>query len=119
MTSINKSKTRKQKCPPEPFWNELVETYFAFCRNNFHENPSFDGSAPRDLKNIITALHKRSEIKGWEWTERDACQRLYLFLNECYKDEWLRKNFLLSNINRQKDKIFFNAAQAVHPNLTR
>ncbi len=45
--------------------------------------------------------------------------RLYLFLQEFYKDTWLRNNFLLSNINRQKDKIFFNAANAVHDNLTR
>lgn len=119
MPSLSKPKKRKEKSPPEPYWTELVQTYFSFCRNHFHEEPSFDGSAPRDLKNIATALRKRSELKGWTWTERDASQRLYLFLQECYKDTWLRNNFLLQNINRQKDKIFFNAANAVHPNLTR
>lgn len=119
MPSLSKPKKRNGKSPPEPYWGELVQAYFAFCRNHFHEEPSFDGSAPRDLKNIVSALRKRSELKGWAWTERDAQQRLYLFLQECYKDQWLRNNFLLSNINRQKDKIFFNAANAVHDNLTR
>lgn len=101
----------KAKQPPEPFWNELVEIYFSFCQMKFNEKPSFDGSSPRDLKCIIQSLKKRAQDAGVDWTYGVAVSRLNRFLESAYGDQWLKNNFLLSNINRQKDKIFFNTSR--------
>lgn len=107
---------KKTKAPPEPHWNELVEVYFNFCRNKFSEEPSFDGSAPRDLKSIIKTLRERAERSGHNWTLDIAQFRFNNFLEFAYQDSWLSKNFLLQNINRQKDKIFFNIRAAINRN---
>lgn len=107
-------KVKKSKAPPEPFWNELVEVYFDFCRKKFGEEPSFDGSAPRDMKTIIKSLHERADKSNIEWTLNTAQFRFYKFLRFAYEDPWLSKNFLLQNINRQKDKIFFNIRAAIN-----
>lgn len=88
-------------------WQQLVETFFNFYEKKFDgEKPSFDGSAPRDLKSIAEVLEKRAQAANVEWTEENAIIRLNLFLDAAYKVDWLRDNFLLFNLNRQKDKIF-------------
>jgi hypothetical protein len=51
-------------------------------------------------------MKKRSEERQVEWTYEIASAMLEKFLEFCYMDNWLRDNFLLSNLNRQKDKIF-------------
>lgn len=107
-----KKKPKKEKVV-EPYWNDLVEVYFNFCREKFNESPSFDGSAPRDLKAIIKTLHERSDKSNVEWTLNVATFRFHNFLEFAFQDYWLSKNFLLSNINRQKDKIFFNIRAAI------
>lgn len=107
------TKKPKKERVVEPYWNEFVKVYFDFCREKFSEEPSFDGSAPRDLKTIIKSLHERAEKSGIEWTENVALFRFRNFLEFAYHDSWLSKNFLLSNINRQKDKIFFNIRAAI------
>lgn len=108
-----KKKAKKQKAPPEPFWNELVEVWFSFCKEVFNESPTFDGSAPRDLKAIVSTLRQRAEKSGLIWTVSLARLRLHHFLSYAYQSsEWLRKNWLLSNLNRQKESIFFNLAQS-------
>lgn len=106
-------KKKRQKKPPEPYWQLLVETYYRFCRMYFGVDPSFDSSAPRDLRTIVEQLRTRCEKSNKIWDEESSVARLWLFLRCAYEDPWLSKNFLLSNINRQKDKIFFNAAQNV------
>lgn len=113
MTTVKKKK-RKQKPPPEPHWNEMVHIYFEFCRSKFNENPTFDGSSPRDMKAIIKALRERAEKSNVEWTLDVAQFRWKSFLEFAFKDQWLSKNWLLSNINRQKDKIFFNIRAAIN-----
>jgi hypothetical protein len=106
-------KTRKEKAPPEPFWNEMVAVWFNFCEEKFNEKPTFDGSAPRDLKGIVSTLRTRAEKSGLMWSLSLAQLRLKNFLLFAYQDsEWLRKNWLLSNLNRQKDSIFFNLAKS-------
>jgi hypothetical protein len=104
-------KAKKTKKEKEPFWNELVEVYFNFCIDKFGDKPSFDGSAPRDLKNIIISLHTRAIEKQIEWTDEVATKRFFKFLEFAYMDNWLSQNFMLFNINRQKDKIFFNISK--------
>lgn len=105
------AKAKKEKKPPEPFWNEQVGVYFDFTKGKFHDvPPSFDGSAPKDLKTILETLRKRAEEKNIEWTHEVATTRFRHFLEWAYMDRWLSENWLLQNINRQKDKIFFKIA---------
>jgi len=101
------AKAKKEKKQPEAYWQDLVNVYFEFTKNKFHDVPSFDGSAPRDLKNILTTLRKRAEEKNVEWTYEVATTRFRHFLEWAYMDKWLAENWLLMNINRQKDRIFF------------
>ena len=103
-----KAKKEKKEKKIEPFWQELVGVYFDFTKSKFHDIPSFDGSAPRDLKNILQALRKRAEDKNVDWTHEVATTRFRHFLEWAYMDRWLSENWLLMNINRQKDKIFFS-----------
>lgn len=108
-----KIKTKKPKVV-EPHWQDLTALYFSFCKEKYNDIPSFDGSAPRDLKNIIQTLRKRAEDKNVEWSHEVATTRFRHFLEYCYSDRWLRDNFILYNINRQKDKIFFNISKQAH-----
>lgn len=98
---------KKKQSIPEPFWNEQVGIFFEFTKSKFHDAPSFDNSAPRDLKNILITLRKRAEDKGIEWTYEVATSRFRHFLEWSYMDKWLADNWLLMNINRQKDRVFF------------
>lgn len=102
---------KKKEKHIEPFWNDLVSCYFQFCREKFNDVPTFDGSQPRDLKNIIAALRKRCEDKGNEWAHDTATTRFRSFLEYAYLDSWLRDNWILPNINRHKDKIFFKISR--------
>lgn len=102
----------------EPFWNEIVACWFSFCQDRFNESPSFDGSSPRDLKSIIKTLHDRATSCDIEWNLETALLRFTNFLNYAYQDSWLRNNFLLFNINRQKDKIFYNIRAAINKQET-
>jgi hypothetical protein len=105
-------KSKKTNKTPEPHWQSLVSTYFSFCAEKYHDVPTFDGSAPRDLKSIIVALRKRCESAGEEWTFEAATGRFKHFLEYAYaNDAWLRENWILSNINRHKDKFFFNKSK--------
>ena len=100
-------KAKKEKIIT-PYWQQIVDCWFDFCYQHFNERPTFDGSAPIDLKNIIKALQDRATTSNIEWTLETALSRFKNFLSYAIQDDWLRKNFLLFNINRQKDKIFFN-----------
>lgn len=99
----------KEKKPVMEHWPDLVKAAHDFYEKNFEgEKLSFDGSAPRDLKMICEALKKRAIEAGVEWTSENACRRLLKFLDAANKVPWLHENFLLFNLNRQKDKIFYN-----------
>lgn len=106
-----KEKKVKTKVPAEPYWSDMVGVYFDFCRDRFNDVPSFDGSSPKDFKAILTALRLRAESIPIEWTHETATTRLRSFLEHAFTDRWLSENWLLSNLNRQKDKIFFNTAK--------
>ncbi len=111
--ATKEKKPKKVRKPPEPYWNDMVEVWFAYCRDKFNESPSFDGSSPRDLKLIIISLHERAEKSNLEWTLDTAILRFKGFLDFAYQDYWLQRNWLLSNINRHKDKIFYNIRAAI------
>lgn len=104
-------KTPKVKNLPEPHFQKMVEVFFSFTESKFGVKPSFDGSAPRDLKYILQSLRKRAEEGGIEWTEQLAIQRLNSFLAWAYTDAWLKDHWMLSNINRFKDTVYYRAEQ--------
>jgi hypothetical protein len=103
-----KVKKEKQKKEPELYWQDMVSVFFNFTKEKYHDVPTFDGSSPRDLKAIVTTLRTRCESSGHEWTYEAATGRLRMFLEHCYADNWLRANWLLRNLNSQKDRIFFS-----------
>lgn len=108
------AKTKRQNKPktPEPFFQDMVSIYFSFCKDKFHEVPTFDGSAPRDLKSIIKTLRQRAESIPIEWDYETATTRFRHFLEFAYSwSQWLRNNWLLFNLNRQKDAIFYAIKQ--------
>ena len=97
----------KKEKRARPHWNKCVEAFFEFCEDRFGEKPTFDHSAPRDLGFIMDAIEKKTVEKQMLYTEDIAVRSLKLFLLYCFNDQWLQKNFILFNLNRQKDKIFF------------
>lgn len=105
------TRVKKEKKPPIDYWQDMVECYFEFTKSKFSEPPTFDGSAPRDLKTIVSTLKQRAESAGIVWTKEIALSRFKTFLEFAFSDWWLSENWMLSNINRQKDKIFFKAAK--------
>jgi hypothetical protein len=102
-----KMKRKKNISPAREFWQPLVKILFDFCEDKFGDKPSFDGSAPKDMGLIIDAIKTKCDEKNIAWTEEMAKRSWLLFLQTCYDDKWLHDNFLLLNLNRQKDKIFF------------
>lgn len=105
-----KSRSKKEK-PVFPFWQDCVETLFTFCKKELGDEPSFDGSSPRDFRVLLESLKKRHEGKDLTWTKEAAISKLYSFLTYCKKDKWISENFTVFNLNRQKDKIFFKIAK--------
>lgn len=113
--------TKKPKEPKfiEPHFQVMVSTFFKFCVDFKGDKPSFDGSAPRNLKNICKQLRERAEEKGIEWTELAAVTRLNKFLETANTYKYLNENWLLQNLDRNKDMIFFNLAKQYKPQTTK
>jgi len=111
MAAVAKEKKKRVKKVPEPHWQAAVSVWYKFTEQKKGTVPSFDGSAPRDLKAIIKQLRERAEAKNIEWSELALTVRLNAFLERAYTYNWLQNNWLLFNINRQKDTIFFDLAK--------
>ena len=110
-----KSKKEKREEPPEPFWEKLIEVWFCFGIDKFKVKPSFERDDPRILKRIVHRLKKRAEDKKIEWNEESGPRRLGIFLEMAYSDKWLSENFLLSNLEKQFDKVIQNqSSKKVH-----
>ena len=107
-TSIQNSKSKKESKEtelPEPFWNDLVKTWFEFNKKNLNIEPSFAGQDPKIFKRIVQRLKDRAEKKKVEWTATSGTQRLQLFLDAAFNDKWLKDHFLLSNLEKQFDTV--------------
>lgn len=107
---INNPRTRisRKKLDAESYWANLIKVYYSFCYEKFNEKPSFSGSDPHDMHEIIRSLKQRAADQKVEWTEEIAMLRWREFLGRAFQDEWLSKNWLLSNLDRQKNKVFLN-----------
>jgi hypothetical protein len=106
----------------EPYWDKLVKVWFDFGKDKFGIAPSFERDDPKIFKRIIGRLKKRAEQQKVEWTEVTGPERLKYFLNSAFADEWISKNFLMSNLEKQFDKVIQNqtdaAKRAVKANTT-
>lgn len=93
-------------------WKGVVDAWFAFYKSKFNgEEPSFKGSDPADLKKICIVLQKKVEARGNVWDETVSASAVNLFLKRAWDIDdngWLQKNFLLSNLYKQIDKILNN-----------
>lgn len=96
----------------EPYWQELVETWFSFGREKFGEQPSFTGKDPKLFKELLALLKKRAAHKGEVWDGGTAPKRLNAFLQAAFLDGWLSHNFLISNLVKQFDKVIQNQVNA-------
>jgi dynactin complex subunit len=110
---------KKQKKTKEPFYKMAVDLWFSFYKEKFIDAPTFDTSAPRDLKLILESLRKRAETQGQVWTEELCIQRLKHFLNFAYNDLWISQHFTLRILNSQKDCIYAKLRQFLIDNRER
>lgn len=106
----NKSAVKKLKKEeePEPFWKELVKVWFDFGKKKFGEEPTFGRDDPKIFKRILHRLIDRANKKGHEWNVKTGPEKLSTFLDAAFEDAWLSKNFLLSNLEKQFDKVIQN-----------
>jgi len=104
VTKKNK-KSKAEKKETTPHWQNLVDVWYEFYKSKKSEEPTFTGSAPKDLKAILKNLESRSNARGEGWAEDVAKVTFGAFLKFAYSQQWLADNFLLSNLNRQFDKI--------------
>lgn len=106
-------KISKKNLEATEHWKALVEVWFAYYQEVKGEEPTFRGSAPKDLKQIVENLRRRVEKnRKQEWTEEVAKDYLLKFLQYAYALTWIKDNFLLSNLNRQFDKIISSNGQS-------
>ena len=95
-------------------WPALTRIWIVFVQDRFGEKPSFKGRDPKHFKSILQVLKRRTEEKGGEWTEEKAKDELGWFLQKAFEDEWLRKNFLLTHIEKFMDKVILNYNGTTH-----
>jgi hypothetical protein len=93
---------------PEPYWDLLVKVWFDFGIEKFGVKPSFEGKDPKIFKSIIGRLKKRALDAKVEWNETIGPQRLRYFLDSAFSEAWLKENFLLTNLEKQFDKVIQN-----------
>ena len=99
---------KKKEEKPVEYWSDLVDIYFEFYKTISLDGqpPLFNGSAPRDFKNIVLALMERNKRAGNEWTQMFAILTLKNFLTYVSRIPFYRNNFSLSYISRSVDAIF-------------
>lgn len=100
------SQPKKTKKKSEVFyWKKIIDLWFEFYKSKFNTNPTFNATAGKNLKSIISRLEKMSKEKKIEWTE-DVCLRSFdKFLKNAWDDNWLRENFLITNLSSKFDSI--------------
>jgi hypothetical protein len=93
------------------FWQAHVDVWFKFYESKKKEPPTFSGPSQKSLKAIVKNLKKRSTDKGRPWDEKTGPETLQMFLEYAYNLNWIKDNFLLTNLERQFDKIITSNGQ--------
>lgn len=112
VVSKKSKKKVKNEEPPEPYWQSLVDVWFDFGVEKFGVKPSFFGRDPKLFSDIVKRLRLRTVEKNKPWDEVSAPKRVRAFLDACFADQWICKNFLLKNIHTQFDKFIQSQEQA-------
>lgn len=101
-------KKRMARSPQtDPLWKIYVETWVSFSKEKCKFDPVINPKEMKNLKDIIGVLRSRAEKAGVEWNEQTAKTRFELFLASALsKDDWLKNNFSLANMNSQINAIF-------------
>jgi hypothetical protein len=107
---------KKEKAPPEKFWNELVKVYYAFYMDHFRDNDGYKlspgwtaqtrGMESAGLKGIIVRLRTIAEAKNIDWTLEQAQSDVWNFLLKAYHNfAFIKKNMMCCLMNKYKDQI--------------
>lgn len=100
-----KEPTKKKEAIEIKHWKALVDVWFTFYKKQYLIEPTFNGVASKNFKEIINRLEKMPRPGPFEWSESYAVASLQKFLEKAYEDSWLQKNYLLQNLANQFDKI--------------
>lgn len=93
------------------YWKKIVDVWFEFYKSKFSAEPTFSAAMAKNLKKIIDRLQKLSETvvlpdgKKVEWNEPYAVKIFTAFLELAYADQWIKDNFLLTNLYSKFDSI--------------
>lgn len=95
-----------EKKEPTKFWSSFVDIWFRRYDEVTGAKPTFNPAAAKNLKSIILRLEKLYfEKNSHDWEEVKALIAFNRFLDNALKDDWLKSNFLLTNLSTQFDKI--------------
>jgi hypothetical protein len=86
-------------------WEFLKKIWFDFYEQTFQLKPKFAAAQAKHLADILSELEKVASSASEQWTEEVAGKYFKKFLFKALRDEWLKKNFLLSNLSSHFDKI--------------
>jgi len=113
------SQPKKSKKNSEVFyWKKIIESWFQFYQSKFKTKPTFNAAAGKNLKSIMVRLEKMSKEKNIDWNE-DVCLRSFMkFLNNAWEDDWLKQNFLLTNLSSKFDSIINKPPKTIQGNST-
>lgn len=88
------------------FWNNFVDIWFRVYETQIGSKPTFNGANANHLKSIVKRLEKMySDKNDKAWDELSSARTLNHFFDNALKHEWLKANFLLTNLSVQFDKI--------------
>ena len=112
---------KKKNVEEEPFWEHMISVWFDFNVQLFLKKnqgadpkagePSWEEVHKRALRRIVKRLRMRSIYQRIEWQVDVAIEKLRAFLTAAAADRWLYDNFILSNLEKQFDKIILNNTQ--------
>lgn len=111
----NLKKEKEKKVAPkkekEPFWQQLVDTWFNYHLYRFKRKPmKFEGRQIKGLQSIICMLKAECKADGLEWSENEAIARLQAFFELAYNaSSWLQKNFSPEILSSKFDVIKNNS----------
>lgn len=105
-TNILSDAIAPEEKEPTKFWKSFVDIWFRRYDEVTGAKPTFNGASAKNLKSIIQRLEKLYYDKNsHEWEEVKALITFNKFLDNALKDDWLKSNFLLTNLSTQFDKI--------------
>lgn len=103
ISSVAKAPEEKE---PTKFWKSFVDIWFRRYDQVTGAKPTFNPAAAKNLKSIIQRLEKMYFDKNTEhWEEVKALITFNKFIDNALRDDWLKSNFLLTNLSTQFDKI--------------